>query len=93
MEDRERKRRGSLCSGSRVLSTGGGVRGGGGGKILPQTLPKFLPIKSCNVLAKNLSAISQLQGPRTVSECLRTTLTEGSKFRILSLPLENCGLC
>ena len=54
-----------VCLIFRVLSTGGG---GGGGEILPQTLQlppqNFCLTKSYNVLAKNLSAISQLQGPR-----------------------------
>ena len=61
------------CSQStiRVLSTGG-RGGGGGGKILPQTLQlppqTFCQLNLTNVLAKNLSAIPQLLGPQN---CLR----------------------
>ena len=95
-----------------VLSTGGGGGGGGGGEDSPQTLQlppqNFCQLsltKSYNVLAKNLSAISQLQGPRN---CLRMPQNHSQKAQnsksfggggggggggIPQTPLENRGLC
>ena len=80
---------------------------GGGGEDSPQTLqlpPKnFCQLsltKSYNALPKNLSAISQLQGPQNCLRMLSEPLSEGSKFKNIlgggacpQTPLENCSLC
>ena len=82
--------------------TGFYLLGGAGGKIPPQTLhlppQKFLPIKY-NVLAKNLSVISQLLGPQN---CLRMPQNHSQKAQNSKKipggghaprpPLKNCGL-
>ena len=80
---------------------------GVGGKFSPKHSsfsppPNFCQLnltKSYNVLAKNLSAISQLQGPRN---CLRMPQNHSQKAQNSNTnsggacpqtPLENCGLC
>ena len=83
----------------RVPSTGGGQ--GGGGRFSPNTpasSPNFYQLSLTksynNVLAKNLFAISQLQGPQN---CLRmpqkAQIPKHSGGACPQTPLENCGLC
>ena len=61
----------------------------------PQHFCELSLTKSYNVLAKNLCAISQLQGPRN---CLRmpqnhSQKAQNSKNFWVGMPLGNCGLC